>query len=290
MTAIGKMLTFLVLLLSLGWFYLTVNAYVARTNWRAEADRSAKELTKQQQSADTAARLIVTDRDAAEDARKALVAERDRLASQVTQLTADRRALEEQYTLAFSDAQKKGAAAVQQQANINKLNLEVKTKDDQLAANLAALNALTLAAEKSKADAASARLAQTAAEKAAETLRATVAQLQSDLEIARRPGGGAGGLGAQRFPPPVNFSAVVTQFVSDRNVIQINNGGDAGLRVGAVLSVSRINPNGGGQYLGSLTITEVDPKSAAGLFAPANLNRQRTANDNPRVGDQITAK
>ncbi len=285
MTAIGKMLTFLVLLLSLGWFYLTVNAYVARTNWRTEADRSAKEVTKAQQSADAAARLVVSDRDAADDARKALVAERDRLSSQVAQLQIDRKALEEQYTAAFADAQKKGANAVQQQANINKLNLEVKTKDDQLAANLIALNNLSLAAEKSKADAASARLAQTAAEKAAETLRDTVARLQGEIDLALR-GGVRGGLGGLSVPAPVGFTAKVTQFVADRNIIQIDNGADAGLRVGAVLNVSRTDATGG-LFLGTLKITETDPKTAVGLFTPARRERQQNANDIPRVGDQL---
>ena len=43
MTPLGKMLAIFVFLLALVWAWLTVNTFVSRTNWKAEADKFQKQ-------------------------------------------------------------------------------------------------------------------------------------------------------------------------------------------------------------------------------------------------------
>ena len=281
MTVIGKMLTFLILVLSLGWFYLTANAYVARVNWRAEAKRYQEEATKMHDAAEKANAVILAGRDAATDDRKALLAERDRQAATIKILTDSQKDLGALYAAAFTDAQNKSADAAKLQANIDQLLLEKKNADEKLAKNLADLNEYTLRTNRAIADQSKAELETKALRAQNESQREQIARLQQQLEDVRQ--GRTGGTGSQ--PAPQGFRATVKTFDPNRLFTEINQGLDSGVARGMVLGVSRIE-NGGGTYLGTLTLISLDAKTAVGRFAPAP-GQARNPNSYPRPGDLV---
>src|SRR5438094_8866284 len=89
MTILGKILLFVVLVLSLVWTGLTVNAYVTRTNWANDAKKWKDLGESAKQSADYQRKL-------AEDGRNAAAAQiaalRNDLAALQTQLAAQTKA------------------------------------------------------------------------------------------------------------------------------------------------------------------------------------------------------
>ena len=72
MTILGKMLVFLVLVLTLVWNGLVVNAYVTRTNWRAEAKRSQDKAVEAADSANKMKGLLESERECALTPMRAL--------------------------------------------------------------------------------------------------------------------------------------------------------------------------------------------------------------------------
>ena len=283
MTAIGKMLTFLVLLLSLGWFYLTANAYVARVNWRAEAKRYQDDAQKMRDAAEKANAVILANRDAAADSRKALGAERDRLQASVKTLTDSQKDLNTLYAAAFADAQSRAAKAADLQANIDKLLLEKQNADRKLVDNLDQLNKLALETSRAKAAETEAKLEARALRAQNESTREQLAKVQQenfDIKNNRVPGEGG-------QPAPRGLRASVTEFNRDRSMAEINLGLEAGLTRGMKLDVTR-EDQGGGKYLGTLTLTVVDAKSAAGNFTPAS-GRRLDASSYPRPNDIVRA-
>ena len=73
----------------------------------------------------------------------------------------------------------------------------------------------------------------------------------------------------------------------DGALLTINIGLDAGLEVGTKLDVYR--EAGGGKYLGTVTVTKVQPKEAVCEFKPARavpIEKLR-AEELPRKGDSV---
>ena len=97
MTAIGKMLVFLVLFLSLVWNFLVVNAYTARTNWQREAKKYQADAVAAADAANKMKALRDAEAESSDDAKRALQQERDRYYTQVAQLLNVRDALGQQY-------------------------------------------------------------------------------------------------------------------------------------------------------------------------------------------------
>lgn len=282
MTTIGKILTFLILILSLAWGYLTVNAFVARTNWRAEANRYQKEATAAADSANKMKTLLDSERDAAEDAKRALQQERERLYTQVNLLKTQLDTLSKTYEATFTDTKTKAADVVKVQANVDKLNQQVKTLDDQLKAREATITALTLEKEAARVAASAAQIERDGIKKQNETLTERNAKLTSDLEEIVRYGR-AGALPGQLTPTvPEGFRATVLTYRADK-LVDINAGLDAGLQKGSELKVTRA-----GNYLGALRVVRSDPKNAVGEFIPAYTGRALTADSAPRAGDIVT--
>ena len=72
MTILGKMLVFVVLVLSIVWNALVVNSYVARTNWQKRAAEYEKKAQDAATSATSMKALLEEERAAAAEARQAM--------------------------------------------------------------------------------------------------------------------------------------------------------------------------------------------------------------------------
>jgi hypothetical protein len=288
MTAIGKMLVFLVLFLSLVWNFLVVNAYTARTNWQREAKKYQAEAVAAADAANKMKALRDAEAESSDDAKRALQQERDRYYTQVAQLLNVRDALGQQYNLAFSQAQKDAATAAQLQAVIDKLSGQVTELDGALKARNDQLAKLVVDANNARADKERAEIEAKRQQAAAERNLETAQKLQEQLTETRL---GTGGIPGVRTPTaPVGFRGTVTRVEKDRDgnvFVAISPGLDAGLKSNTILQVNRTAP--AGRFVGKLKVTYVQAKEAVGSFEPAQRGAALTGDNLPKAGDQVSA-
>ena len=278
MTVIGKMLVFLVFVLALVWNALVVNAYVTRTNWKAQADGYRAEALKAAEAANSLRKLIDAEREAAEDKARVVAEDRNR---QYEQLAAARKSYDE-ISKAYQERQK---ADRDQGAQSNELQANLKTAQKQVEEQVARMNEmekkindLTQAAEKARVEMVKAQIEAQQQAKRAEQLKEGFQRLQeekADLLSPRRDG-----TVGRTVPVPANFRGTVRDRSGE--FVSFTPGLDVGLQVGAVLDVSRTT--GGGRYLGKLKVTHLDPKEGVGQFIP---KPGATAADFPQRGDQL---
>jgi hypothetical protein len=286
MTAIGKMLVFLVLVLSLIWNFLVLNSYAARTNWQKEAKKYQQEAVAAADAANKMKALRDSEAESFEDAKRALMQERDRYYTQVAQLQASNEKLSVLYNTAFTEEQKKGSAAALLQASIDKLQGQVKELDDQNKKNDEKIVQLVLSANASRADKERASIEAAAYKKASEENTLKAQALREEINELKL--GGNNGIPGLRTPvAPAGFRATVMQVDYSGGIyrIRFNQGFDAGLKQGSVLKVQRIAADG--KYLGKLTVNLTDPKEAVGTFEPAVKGAVLTADSKPKVGDEV---
>ena len=180
MTILGKMLVFVVLLLSIVWNALVVNSYVARTNWHK---RAAEYQTKAQDAAASATAmkaLLEEERAAAAESRQALQAQHDRLYAINVQLVKDRQDLIQQINAFAAQAKAQGAQANIQQTNIDKLQNQVNALDQQIKDVQKQLTDLTLGAQQDRVVAEKARIDAAGRTQQAERLAVRVQQLTTN--------------------------------------------------------------------------------------------------------------
>ena len=287
MTAIGKMLVFLVLVLSLAWNALVINAYTARTNWQREAKKYQGEAVAAAEAANKIMGLRAAEAEAADDAKRALQQERDRYYTQVAQLVAARDTLNQQYNVAFSDAQKKAAAAALQQAMIDKLSGQIKAIDDDLKKRVEDNTKLVVAANLAKAAQTQAEIERDRFKIAADGNLDRAQKLQEQLTEMKL---GTGGIPGVRTPvAPAGFRGTVTKVDAKTPTVYVEFGPglDTGLQKGTVLQVVRLTP--AGQFLGKLTVVDVTQKAAVGTFEPAVRGAALTPERLPKAGDEVKA-
>lgn len=289
MTAIGKMLVFLVLVLSLIWNALVINAYTARTNWQREAKKYQAEAILAAESANKMKSLRDAEAESADDAKRALQQERDRYYTQVAQLVTVRDTLNQQYNVAFSEAQKKAATAAQLHAMTEKLSGQIKVIDDELKKVEEKGNQLVIAANLARAAQSRAEIERDRYKIAAEANREFAQKLQDQLTEARL---GTGGIVGVRTPnAPAGFSGSVIAVEVDARTttvyVEFTPGLDTGLQVGTVLRVDRLTP--AGVFVGKLTVTLVNSKKGVGVFEPAEKRAALTPDRLPKVGDAVKA-
>ncbi|CAN5228593.1 hypothetical protein BH11PLA2_BH11PLA2_21420 [soil metagenome] len=277
MTALGKVLVFIVLLLALVWNALVVNAYVTRANWKAELDRTKLSLV-------TAADASNAERRRSDESRAAADAVIAQMKDEIARLNTSVKTLGDN----LSDAQAKLALAqtteaatqtrdVVEKANTNKTLSQVNLLQTQLDVSEKAKNDALIAKEKAMNDALDSKIKMESAQRRAEELEGTVIKLNDPLR-------GKGGVGAVRPQVDKDFKAEVQSVEGD--IVVINLGANAKLQKGAVIQISRTKP--APKYVGSLTITSVDPFYASGIFkAPATVAKP-TAADMPKIGDKVS--
>jgi len=278
MTALGKILVFLVLVLSLVFNALVVNAYVARTNWKTAADKSAKSAADAAASANSMKTVLDETVAANEDAKRVLREERERLYNQVVVLQAEVNRLDTANKEQLAAATRLNGQIDVLQANVNRLTKQVDDYDKLLAAKELQINQLTGAANASRVAENKAKLEAQAEKQRAENFAQRIQELQE--ERARGQGKGPDTL-------PAQFRGTVQKFDRESGFVTITPGLDAGVRVGAVMTVQRLN-GVNGKYLGKIEIRSADPKQAVGIFKPANPRNQLGPDDYPRAGDDLT--
>jgi hypothetical protein len=285
MTILGKMLVFLVLVLSLVWSGLVVNAFVTRTNWRAEAVKSQARAKDAADSANSMKELLESERLAAEDAKRSLREEIAQLYEQVAQLNKARNDLNQQFRVGFQANQKIGTEVDTLNANILKLQTQVDKMEKSLSEKEKQVNDLTATAAADRVAARKAQIAADAQKERADRLEAKVQQQATEIEERKNNGGqlrpiGPGG--SRAGAPPEGFRGHVLR--RDGDLIVFTPGLDAGVQKEMTFKVIRIN--GTGRYLGTVTVLLADPKRAVGRFTPAPGTRPGPS-DYPKAGDEL---
>lgn len=284
MTAIGKLLVFVVLLLSLVWNGLVVNAYVTRSNWRAEAEKYRKAYSESSESAAGLKKLLEEERKAGDDSRAVLRVEQERLYKQYVEADKQYRELDEKYKKQQADDLKLAASMTALQGNIAALNEQVNGQTALIAKKEKELVELTKSTENSKAEMVKAQLERDAQQQRAERFADRIREQADQLAEMRANPSGAGGLD-KRLPAPVGFRGTVRKYEGDakEGIVSLTPGLDSGLRVGAVLTVFRTNP---AKYVGKVIILQADPKEAVGKFVPPPGSKLG-ADDLPKVDDEL---
>jgi hypothetical protein len=285
MTAIGKMMVFLVLVISLVFNFLTVNAYVTRTNWRAEAVKYKADTAKAVESANSMKTLVESEQAAGADAQRVLREESARYYSQNAVLQKQLVELTDLYNKAFTAANTQATEVAALQANIAKLTKQIEDNDKMLASLTDQLNKQTLAAEQSKVEADKQRLEAQSRQLQVERLSERLEALREENQQYRAE---FGDLRRRQGGPslPETFRGTVKKIEGD--LVVFTPGLDAGVQKGAVLNVARYGANP--KYLGTITVLAADPKEASGRFAPPPGGRRPGPDDLPRPGDEVTPR
>jgi len=293
MTWLGKILTFVIFVGALVWAYFTVQAYVARTNWKVERDRykAAYDEARNRRQDDYNRSLAVED--ALRRQIAYLEARNGSLSKSVETLSANAKKTSTDVTLLQDVLDKGDNTAVKLQANITALNSELDglRKRNYLLEDNAVK--LTVTTEDAKAEAVRARNSEKLAQSIAAENARRVEELQARVSELRA-GGGTGASAVLRSidkpPPPVlsNLRGEVLDVAGD--LVTISVGIDSGLAVGTALEIYRLE--GGGRYLGTVKVTDafnLYPKQAVVKFTPASgqpLARLRPE-ELPRKGDLV---
>jgi hypothetical protein len=290
MTWLGKILSVFVFIMGVAalWFITTV--FVARTNWKNDRDAWKKLYEEARTARETEINSYRTDKDALE---RQLAAEQNRskgLNDTIVSLKgANDKVVDDNKKMAkiIKDAD---VGAADLQANLQAQTDEVKkTRDRNLELEKERVALVTAKENAEKERQAFENLAKQAtndkllAEGKVESLNTLVAELSAS-------GGNPNSVVPRSFskaaaPLPDNIRGTITTFKGDLALISI--GIDAGLTNGAVLDVWR--SEGGGQYLGTLTVERVWPKQAVAQFKSANgraLSKLRPE-ELPKVGDSV---
>jgi hypothetical protein len=299
MTWLGKILTFVVMVMAVVTMFFTAQAFVTRTAWQARADdataklKQSEDLRRQEERRHQAevdalrrqAGLYLTQLEGP-DGKGGLKDQNRTLAGAVEAVRAETEKLQKNYAAV-------DVAAVQQGTNLTATVAELRANRDQVAELQDKAVGLQLATELARREATkatnAARQSQAVADdyaKRVDDLQARVAELRARLGA----GGGGGALGALDKPPPPlleNARGEVTEVVGDLLVVSI--GIDSGLAVNTTLQVSRAD----GTYLGTAKVADAQglfPKQAIVVFTPARkdvpLDRQPPA-ALPRKGDLV---
>ncbi|MBA4191596.1 MAG: hypothetical protein C0467_26760 [Planctomycetaceae bacterium] len=295
MSWFGKILTFVVLIGSVVWMYFTVQAFVARTNWKKRADdyevaykaivaARDSEYRRNQASEDALKRLLLTEQTKSADALK----EVESLKTATAKVTADFMKLQEDYN-------KADVTATKLQANVDSSLKELDTvrkRTNELENEAVALVLATEAARKEEVKAKNqARLAQAIAEDNAKKVEELALKVN---ELRATGGGGAQATvlrAIEKPAPPVlsNLRGRVENVAGE--LLTISVGIDSGMAVGTVLDVIRLE--GGGKYIGTVKVTSalnLFPKQAIVSFTPARRDiplDRLPIGDLPKPGDQV---
>ena len=288
MTPLGKMLSIFVFLLSLVWAYLTVNTFVSRTNWKAEAEKYQKAAAETSTGADAIVREAEAERQATK--AKLLAAERDRdaavakaasLSKEVDELKVNIDAKLAAAAAANPEVNKDNSRQKELQTEVGNLTVSLKDAQDQVVALTKDTSAAKILQEQAQREAAAERQRAATLEN---QLRTTDDKLKETL--ARLKAGVGEGV-AVRPSPPEGFRGTVKAVSSNGEFVEITPGASAGLRENTKLQVVRLKPP---TFLGHLIVRGgINPDSAACQFIPAKRPRNKplSADDLPKPGDLV---
>lgn len=291
MTWLGKILTIFVMIASLIWMFLNVQAVVARNNWYAEAKkyREAYEKALAAREADYRAGQAAID-----DYRKEI----QRYKNDLVTLAGEKKTLEDAlaterqryndlntvYTKLMTEhtnLDANYAAAREQVSQLRAQNDELETRRVQLVREREQANV-----EKQQAinerNAALSRIEQLT--KANEELQGTIYAMKASG--GREPSPIERQLTEKVAPLPENVRGTVTRVSGD--LVELSIGLDAGLTPGAVLHLKRYYPEP--KYLGTVKVTTtITPKESVAQFSAASGRSisQLRPDERPRIGDLV---
>ncbi len=293
MTWLGKIMTFFVMIAAVAWLYFTAQAFVLRTNWKAEADKYRQAYQKALEAREAEYQRFRSTEDAL---RRQLALEQRRsseLEKSVADLVARGKAEAEATRSLQKNYEEADIKAVQLEANTDALLKEVESvrrRNDFLENDRARL---VIAAEEARREAVQARNSERIALFLAEQNAQRAEELTQRLRDLQASGGSAAGAvlrSLDKPPPPLlpNLRGEVTAVQGD--LVALSIGYEAGLSVGSVLDIYRAD--GEPRYLGTVRITSAAglyPKQAVGSFIPArNVPFDRlTPDERPRKGDLV---
>jgi len=292
MTWIGKILTILVMIASIVWMFLNVQAYVTRTNWYEEAKKYREGFAKANAAREAEYQASRADLDAV---RK----EADRYKNEVTTLNGELTKRDDALT-----------AAKKEKDDLTVINTNLANENNQSNANLAAareqvaqLRAQNDTLETSRVQLVRQReTANTEKQQAINDKNGTETkneQLMRDREKleariyamkqsgAKEPNEVQVALAPKITPLPENVRGTVIRV--DGDFVELSIGLDAGLSAGAILDISRYKPDA--KYLGKVTVTNmIEPKKAIASFRPADQRSfaQLRPDERPRIGDLVS--
>jgi hypothetical protein len=287
MTWLGKILTFVVMIAAILWMFLNVQAYVTRANWKTSYDNlkkeydkavvaGATELNRNKTSEDALKRLYLNEQTRAEGLQKQF----DLVSNQNAKIVAELKTL--QGVIAEGDVK----------ATLLQTNIDVTLKElDTIRARNTTLedqtSLLVIRAEEAKRDMVRAQNERKLYQAVADENAKKADELQAQLLDLKSGGADLRRLMANR-PPSVlpNLRGEVVRVQGD--LVHLSIGIDAGLSKGTVLELSRLE--GGGKYLGTLTVTDLYPKEAIARFTPARSTipfAQLRPDELPKKGDQV---
>lgn len=285
MTIIGKLLVFMVLLLSLVWNGLVVNAYVTRSNWAAEAKKYQGKAVEAADSANAMRKLVDAEREAAEDAKRVIREDRDQLYTRYAALEKQYADLNKAYQDKLDAEKAIGGTQNQLQANHKSLLEQVDNLTKLLQDKEKAITDMTLTTERSVAAKVKADLEAAAQQQRAERLYEQYQKLQEDFTEAKSGSRGALSGLDPKAKAPAGFRGTIRS--RDGDFVSFTPGVDAGLQKGTTLTVFRLTPTP--KYIGKIKVIQVDPKEGVGQFvAPAGL--RLNADDYPKTGDELKAE
>jgi hypothetical protein len=258
MTLVGKILTFFVLILSLGVGALIAFDYATRTRWAVEYDKLYKDYTVVQASLatrDAEAKKATSDA-AAEVAqlKLALKKTQDDLVAQqnlVGKLNNDMLAEKSKNVKAESISSGSLVESQKHQASEKQMR---ETLQDVMKKNADLIEE----ANKARDDKVAATIAANSYKDKNERLEAQLRLLAEDnARLKANPTGGTVAKGAKN-PPPENVEGLIE--LAEGGSVQLTIGSDAGLAEGHTLEVFRLSPNP--KYLGTIKITRVTAQKA----------------------------
>ena len=290
MTWVGKILAVLVLVLALAWMWFTASVYVARTNWKNDRDAWKKLYEEAKTARTTELDSYRAEKDALERQLLAAQTSNKGLAAQVAKLKGDTDKTNEALAKLTDTYQKADIKATELQALNQAMAAEVQTSRKRIAELEGERVNLVIAKETAEKDRQAAenltRQAQTNQQLAEQRLE----RLATELAEVRAVGGGTAGAVANGFGKapaavPEGIRGTVTAYKD--GYVQLSIGIDAGLSVGSTLDIYRHDD--GGKYLGTVSVTNVYPKEAVGVFKSSeNRPVGRLRPDQlPKQGDTV---
>lgn len=282
MTAFGKMLVFLVLLLSLVWNGLVVNAYVTRSNWRAEAKKYQDKAVEAAESATNLKKLLDAEKEAGEDGRRILRQERDSYYGQLSKLQDEYAKLDKTIKEGLSKDLQLTASQDALKGNIKLLADQVDAQAKALTEKEKIVNKLTLDRETALQDRTTAELQRDAQTQRADRFADRLRELSDQLNELKNNAGKPVSPGtAPRLPVPAGFRGTVQS--RDGLTVAFTPGLDAGLKPNMVMTIQRLDPP---KYVGKVIVLAADPKEGVGRFVPPPGSKLG-ADDYPKAGDEL---
>jgi cell division protein FtsB len=281
MTVLGKILTFLVLILALAQLALHVMFHVSQTNWKKGYDQLNRQYAVLQSDLDTYQKERDAAREEKDKAVQLVQADLDKVNAQLA--TEKKNVTDRDSQLAAQKAQLRQA-----DAGLAGSGIDVTRRQDEVAQMESQYKVLNDRNKELVDNNNKLRDRAVAAEIEARGTKERNGVLVTQLEdmskelIKLKNGGGASSVGGTltaKNPPPEDVEGQVMK-TDAGGLVTISRGSDDGLTKGNTLEVFRLSPP---KYLGMIRLIQVAPHEAVGQFVKQPLGQVQQ-------GDKVASK